>query len=167
MTRTLSYKIILAGTLLWCTLLLLPPLLAFGLQSMPIASGALYGFFSRVCHQYDERSLHLLGHKLGVCGRCMAIYFGFLVGTLLVPQLARLARWGGPAAWILAVAPMVLDVLLDLTGVLPSTMTTRVVTGGVFGVMAAFLLVPSLVDGINRLFHATTLAKGCHELETR
>jgi uncharacterized membrane protein len=165
MNRSLAYNILLSGTLLWCALLFIPPVLATVLPTAPGFSREFYGLFSHICHQYDERSLHVLGHKLGVCGRCAAIYFGFLLGTLLGSKFQVGRPWRGAGAWAVASAPMVLDVVLDGTGLHLSTLTTRLATGGVFGVLAAFLLVPSLVEGIPQLFHM--LSKGVdHECET-
>jgi uncharacterized membrane protein len=167
MNRSLSYRIILVAALFWCALLLLPPVLASVFPSAPAISHGLYTLFSRICHQYDERSLHLLGHKLGVCGRCAAIYFGFLLGTLLQPRFRIIGRLSDAAAWAIAAGPMALDVLLDAVGLHASTLTTRLVSGGMFGILAAFLLLPHLIEGMTQLFHATTLTKGVdHEFET-
>jgi hypothetical protein len=53
---------------------------------------------------------------------------------------------------VVAVAPMVLDVILEATGVHESTNAVRAVTGAWFGVLLPFLIIPGAVEGISLLF---------------
>jgi len=90
MKPSVAYIILLGGCFLWCAVLFLPPLLASEVAYFPQLSDALYRMFSKICHQDDARSFHLLGHKLAVCIRCSSIYISFFVGVLLVSLFSRL-----------------------------------------------------------------------------
>jgi uncharacterized membrane protein len=70
------------------------PLLAAG---HPMASLLIRSFFSRLCHQDPARSFVLEGAPVAVCVRCLGVYCGAAVATLL-----RLRK--SPATHVLAVA---------------------------------------------------------------
>ncbi|HTZ58299.1 MAG TPA: DUF2085 domain-containing protein [Acidobacteriaceae bacterium] len=60
------------------------PLLA---GSHPVAAWLIRSFFSRLCHQNPVRSFTLAGSPVAVCVRCLGIYLGVAMGTLLrVPR---------------------------------------------------------------------------------
>jgi uncharacterized membrane protein len=61
----------------WIALLLLAPVLP-----APVAA-ALYAVGSQICHQRPERSFHLFAAQLPVCGRCIGIYAGAALGSVL------------------------------------------------------------------------------------
>jgi uncharacterized membrane protein len=79
------------------------PLLAAG---HPMASLLIRSFFSRLCHQDPARSFVLEGAPVAVCVRCLGVYCGAAVSTLL-----RLRKT--PATHLLALA-LLLN-LLDVT----------------------------------------------------
>lgn len=88
---------------------------------------ALYAAFSPFCHQYADRSWHLLGEPLAVCVRCLGVYCGaalggiFLSGSASARHLpAALAFCGG--TW-----------LLEITGTLAIPAAVRLAAGGVLG----------------------------------
>ncbi len=146
------YGILLAGSLLWCGAIIAAPLLEhFG--GSPRTAGMLYAFFHPICHQLDSHSLHLAGAKLGVCTRCFSIYLSFLVGLLLYPVIRRLRDTALPHRLVLAAAllPMLADVALSLSGYWTSTQLSRALTGSVFGLAAAFFIVPAAVEGVAQL----------------
>ena len=139
-----AYIVLLAGTLVWCVLILLAPLVV---HSNPAISNNLYSFFKPVCHQDDARSFHIAGVKFAVCIRCSAIYFSFLVGVLLFPMLRRRTiSLSSRSMWLIAVVSMLIDVLLDTVGIHASTTWTRTITGGMFGFIAAQLIVPLILQ---------------------
>lgn len=137
----------------WCALIFAPA--AVG-GTVPGLTRAIYLFFSPVCHQIDARSLHIFGVRAAVCARCAGIYLGFLVaaaaslGGAFAPLRRRLAR---PALWVPAAAPMLADVLCDMTGLHEATIATRLATGLIFGSGAGWIIMPSLVDGIAQFLH--------------
>jgi uncharacterized membrane protein len=148
-TTSLRYVIILIAVTLWCSLILLAPLAS--LHGYPQTSKVLYTVFGRICHQADSHSLHIAGEKFGVCARCSAIYFGFLLGVILSPMVRFIPdtsvshrRW-----LLLAGIPMCVDVILSAAGVHQTTVVTRVCTGSIFGFLLAFIVVPGLSQALS------------------
>lgn len=145
-----TYTLLLALTFLWCAGIVAAPLLR---ASESAGSPSLYALFGGVCHQFPDRSFHLIGEPLAVCMRCTAIYAGFLAGLILYPLLAR--RFSlPPHPWLLAVAlaPMALDAGLNAAGILSSSMWSRIVTGGMAGLVLPWYLVPVLHEALHQLF---------------
>jgi uncharacterized membrane protein len=149
----LTYAVILSGTAAWCALIVLAPAAASSGGFAPYG-GLLYAFFSPLCHQIDARSFHLFGGPLAVCGRCSAVYFGFLAGTIAFPFVRNLLRGARPGSIFLfiAAAPMILDVILEAAGLHESSNALRAVTGAWFGILLPFLIIPGAVEGISQLF---------------
>ena len=144
-----TYLITLTGSLLWCGALLAAPVLAASGNS---AASVIYEFFRPLCHQIDQRSLHLMHAPLAVCSRCTAIYFAFLAGVLLYPLARSLDRPSVPGRrWlVLAALPMAIDVAAAMTGVHDSTPITRLITGGLLGFALAWFCLPALLDAVER-----------------
>ncbi len=148
----ITYAVILSGTAAWCALILLAPA-ATSSAGFVQFGGILYAFFSPLCHQIDARSFHLFGGPLGVCGRCSAIYFGFLFGTIAYPFAANLLPTGrrGRMFLFIAVAPMFLDVVLEVAGLHESSNALRAVTGAWFGTLLPLLIIPGAIEGVGQL----------------
>jgi uncharacterized membrane protein len=147
------YPIILGLTIAWCGAIVAAPLLA-GLPGMSgMISRGLYRFFHTICHQFDGRSLHLVGHPLGVCSRCTAIYGSFLVGILVFPWIRGVRNIPLQTRWILLAAalPMLIDVVLGHLGIYEPSNTYRIATGSVFGFLAALVILPDAMEGTTRL----------------
>ncbi len=108
----------------------------------------IYKAFSFVCHQIPERSFHLAGHQFAVCSRCTGLYSGFAVAALVYPLARSLKRTDTPRRlWlILAAVPLLIDFSLTYFGVWSNTHLTRFSTGALLGVMAAFYVMPGLVE---------------------
>lgn len=142
----LTYAALLLGTLVWCA----------GIVAAPVFSiSALYDFYHRICHQLGSHSLHISGEPLAVCARCTAIYFGFLIGMLVYPTLRSVSSTQLPSRIVLfgAAVPMLLDVVGGLAGVHTVTITTRLITGGLFGVVLPFFILPAGVGAVLEIFH--------------
>ena len=148
----ITYAVILSGTAAWCALIVLAPA-ASSSAGFVAFGGILYAFFSPLCHQIDARSFDLFGGPLAVCGRCSAIYFGFLCGTVAYPFASSLIRGGRPGRMFLliAVVPMLLDVVLEVTGIHESSNALHAVTGAWFGTLLPFLVIPGAVEGVSQL----------------
>ncbi len=148
-SRRLSFVIFL-GAFLWCAGFFLAPALT---GSAPEAAGGLYALYGQICHQMGDRSLHIEGHPVAVCARCLSVYCGFLIGAaiiLLVP-----ARMNSPRdIRLLAVAallPMLVDVASGIAGLSSPSMLSRFLTGGWFGFLSAFFLVPVAIGAMREL----------------
>ncbi|MFN0124533.1 MAG: DUF2085 domain-containing protein, partial [Blastocatellia bacterium] len=107
----------LAGAGAWLGLIAAIPWLH---ETAPLLALALRQVFSSICHQIPERSVSLFGHALPVCARCLGIYAGALFGLTLIPP--GNAVYMPRRRWLLAgIAPLLLDVLLNETGLLMNT----------------------------------------------
>jgi uncharacterized membrane protein len=117
----------------------------------PSWAATVYHAFSYVCHQLPERSFHLLGHPLAVCSRCTGLYSGFAIASLMYPLVRSLSRTETPARrWLLlAAVPMAVDVGLDVIGVWQNTYYSRLATGLLLGSIAAFYVIPGMIDLLN------------------
>jgi len=102
-----------------------------------------FNFIGRlVCHQIPERTFWIGNRYLPVCARCTGAYFGFYIGYLLLP-LRRKEESGPPNLWItlLMTAPLIVDAATQWMGFRTSTNELRLMTGLLFGVALAPLLV--------------------------
>lgn len=138
-----GWGLALAGSGLLVLLATLPPFVGEG------ARAALMQAFSAACHQMPERSPHLHGVVLAVCHRCYGIYWGLPLAALLFLWLRRWDRRLGPAApWLvpLSLVPPGLDWLGDVVGLWVNTPWSRLLTGGVFGLVAGYYLARALVE---------------------
>jgi uncharacterized membrane protein len=153
---SVSFKIYIIITMLvafWCAGILAAPVLKHaGLSG---SADIAYSFFSRICHQNDARSFHVEGEKFGVCIRCSAIYFGFLAGLILMPLSIALKRirFPKPMLMIAVIIPMLVDVVLNGTGLHASTTMTRVATGLLFGGVMPWCIVPLLIEACSQLIY--------------
>jgi uncharacterized membrane protein len=121
-----------------CALIIAAPVMAHCGTS---AAAAIYFYFFPICHQIPERSFSILGHPMAVCHRCSGIYIGLFLGSLIQnnfmhrsPRMRRI--------WVLAaMTPLLLDLVLPLTGIWKGTWLIRFSTGMIFGMTAAWLVV--------------------------
>jgi uncharacterized membrane protein len=74
MMRSRTHLILIAGSLVWLTAIVLAPILHLDL---------VYRFFALICHQNPLRSWSIGATPLPVCIRCTSIYAGFLVAIVL------------------------------------------------------------------------------------
>jgi uncharacterized membrane protein len=127
-------------------LIVAAPLLRAG--GWEAAAGAVYRAFGLVCHQIGARSFHVEGFQLAVCARCFGLYVGALVGVAVYPLARPLVRRDMPGrAWLLAAAvPTTVDFALGFFGVWENTHLSRFLTALVLGAVAAFYVVPGMVD---------------------
>jgi uncharacterized membrane protein len=152
-SMTLTHRIYLVVVLFvaaWCGGFFLAPVLS---GSMPEVSSVLYACYEPICHQIDGRSFHLEGEKLAVCARCASIYVAFLLALIAYPLFRRLdGHYMTSRFWIvLAIGPMVVDVTLNFFGLHGSTLLTRAVSGGLFGLIVPWYIVPVLIEAVSQL----------------
>jgi uncharacterized membrane protein len=114
----------------------------------PVFASSIYRAFSYVCHQIPERSFHLAGHQFAVCSRCTGLYSGFAIATLVYPLARSLKRIDTPRRiWlILSAVPLLIDFSLTYFSVWSNTHATRFATGALLGAVAAFYVMPGLVE---------------------
>jgi len=137
-----SPRLITAGfavaTILWLVLLVGSPYLVSHATpgSVPFTAGGLvYMAGSVVCHQRADRSFHAWGVQLPVCGRCVGLYAGAALGSMLAAFFvtrtngARAPRGSGQPDWLLrftlAGLPTAASVGLELLGFWPQSPAIR------------------------------------------
>ncbi len=142
MYKKIIYLIFLFPVLVWCFLIILAPYLMSLHQEF--AANLIYLLFSPGCHQLPERSLFLFGYKLAVCARCTAIYFGFLIASLIYPLFKEIDNKETPGKWllILSLIPMGLDGGAQMVTSYESTNLIRAITGGIFGIILPLYIIP-------------------------
>lgn len=111
-------------------------------------SGAIYGFFSHICHQLPERSFWLDGHQFAVCSRCFGVYFGLLAGLAAYPLWRSILNTEPlPRIWLfLSLIPIGIDWSLGVFGIWENTHLSRFTTGLILGVACATFIIPALVE---------------------
>ncbi len=146
-----------------------PVFAAIGLRS---AADSLYSTYHLTCHQWAFRSFFLfgsqpvavysqqqladlgvdpfasigdagLGWKMAFCERDLAIYLGMLLVGLLYARRRDLPPVGYLLYGIL-ILPMALDGFTQLFGWRESTWELRILTGLLFGLASAWLILPRL-----------------------
>jgi uncharacterized membrane protein len=111
---------------------------------MPVAAGAVDLAGSLVCHQREERSFHLQGQRLAVCGRCTGLYLAGALGALA----AWLGRARVPAGTrrliVLAAVPTAVTFAIEWIGVANPGNMLRAAAALPLGGAAGWLLVRML-----------------------
>jgi uncharacterized membrane protein len=99
-----------------------------------------------LCHQMPSRSIFLLGHKMGLCSRCFAIYSSFLLSAILIFLLRKyFTCYHWKIATIISI-PMAIDGISQFAGLRESTNFLRIITGGLFGIGLAMLIIPVAME---------------------
>jgi uncharacterized membrane protein len=111
----------------------------------------IYVPFGLICHQLPERSFHLFGYKMAYCERCFAIYAGTLVLGLIYGVSKRTMRPATLLECALLSTPMAIDGFTQLFGWRQSTWELRVVTGSIFALGVAWLMLPRLEVGFQEI----------------
>ncbi len=116
----------------------------------------LYYIFSPLCHQRADRSFFWMGHHFAVCNRCTGIYLGALIGIQVFPFVVQfpegalskdgMAKTPPRLLLFVALATVAADVGLDWLGIWQNTPVSRFLTGGFCGIVAAFFLLPPVLE---------------------
>jgi len=118
-------------------------------------SSPLYYFFSFICHQLPERSLHLAGEPFAVCSRCFGVYFGMLAGFAIYPLWRNIDEIEPlPKFWLFAsLIPMSLDWALTFFDIWENTQFSRFITGMIVGIACSTFIVPAIVEITRNFTH--------------
>ncbi|MDQ3711024.1 MAG: DUF2085 domain-containing protein [Acidobacteriota bacterium] len=124
-------------------------------NNLSSVSNPVYKFFSFICHQIPDRSIHFHEHVLAVCSRCFGVYLGLLFGFVVYPFLRRIEDTEPlPRFWLfLAMIPMAVDWLLGFFGIWENTHLSRFLTGAILGTACAIFIVPALIEIFQLLTH--------------
>jgi uncharacterized membrane protein len=105
--------------------------------------------YHAVCDQIPSHSYYLLGHQVCLCERCLAIYTTLLLGGLalaIIPRLRSTLRPLDWRLWLLLILPMALDGGTQLLGWRESDLILRTITGFLFGLGAAWFVLPHIEE---------------------
>ena len=130
----------------WLVLVVTAPILWTPLATLLYAAGSL------ICHQLPERSFHVQGSQLPVCARCIGLYGGGALGSVVGVTLFRhtFAPWRTPLArvhWIgtvIAAVPTLATFALEWGLGWPISSTVRAISAIPFGGAVAFVVVNAL-----------------------
>ena len=153
-SRRQAKRVWLIGLLavsVWTLLIVAAPAaLSNGLTAF---ASPIYHFFSFVCHQLGERSLHLGGEPFAVCSRCFGVYFGLIAGFAIYPLWRNITDIDPlPRFWLfLSLIPITIDWSLTMFGVWENTHLSRFITGLILGIACATFIIPALVEVTRRL----------------
>jgi len=144
---TIIYIATLIGILLWIGALFYAPYLKS--ISSPF-SRFLYAVFSPTCHQNPSRCFYAFGNPVAVCSRCLGIYAGFFLGTLIFPLVKGLSTPVMPKAktLILLSIPIFIDATGNLVGLWTSPIWVRFLTGFIWAIILPFYFLAGLADYI-------------------
>jgi uncharacterized membrane protein len=136
---------------IWVLLIVSAPLLAA--NSNETIAQPIYNFFSYICHQKPERSLHIADFPFAVCSRCFGVYLGMLLGLIVYPLWRRIDDIEPlPRFWLfLSLIPIGIDWLLGVTGIWENNHATRLITGMILGFTCATYIVPAVVEIVRNL----------------
>jgi uncharacterized membrane protein len=143
------YWIYLAALVLWVSMIVIAPAIASSRILRPL-SRPIYFVFSAICHQEEDRCLHLMGEPFAACSRCTFMYIGVLASSIAYPLVGWPRRPRVLYLFIVA-APLILDGGTQLLGLRESTNTIRALTGFLFGSGIAFYIAPEAVPTISLL----------------
>jgi len=137
--------------LLWVGLIVAAPVFSSG--GLERIASPLYSFFSYICHQMPERSLHLVGHQMAVCSRCFGVYFGLLAGILIYPLWRPIDEIEPiPRFWLfLSLVPISIDWSMTVFGIWENNHASRFITGLILGAACATFIVPALVEIVRNM----------------
>jgi uncharacterized membrane protein len=141
----LIYLLTLCGIIVWLGVIFLAPYLKSQSSSLHVFC---YVIFSPICHQNPARSFLFFGYPLGVCARCLGIYFGFLAGTGLYPVFKRFSNLTLPRArfFIMMSLPVVIDSAGNFFRIWMTSNWLRFATGFIWGIILPFYFIIGLTD---------------------
>lgn len=104
-------------------------------HGVPIATLAIVAFFSKLCHQRPDRVLYLFGAPIAVCVRCLGIYAGAAVGSVLRLNHRLALRCFGAA-----IALNLFDVAAESIGLHGNMPLSRLLIGATLGIAVGAVL---------------------------
>lgn len=153
MNKKIYYSFLIVSIVWTAFIFLIPVFDNFGGFFAKIADFG-YIFYSTTCHQIDERSFFIFGHKVAVCSRCSSSYVAFLISVIVYPFIRGIDNKKMPSLFLLFTALFLLaaDVFLDISGIISNTFLSRMITGGFIGFVLPFYLIPGSVNFFGEIY---------------
>jgi uncharacterized membrane protein len=156
-------RLLRTAVVLWALLVVAAPWLASigsPLDAAVRVSAAAYLVGGLVCHQRADRSFHVHGGQLPVCGRCTGLYLGAAVGMVAAwpfrRRSARLPRLSWRAILAVAAVPTIATIVLEWAGAWSASPSIRAAAAAPLGAVVGALLSESMsfrgrLDGCERM----------------
>lgn len=125
-----------------------PLLMAAGQRTL---ADVIYRPFSLICSQIPSHSFHILGYQMADCERCMAIYSGLLLLSVVYSLSKRNIRPATLTELVILSLPISIDGFTQLFGWRQSTWELRVITGSLFAIGIAWIAYPRLEAGFHEI----------------
>jgi uncharacterized membrane protein len=95
-----------------------------------------------LCHQQPMRSIFIGEVPMAVCSRCFGIYSSFFAGLLVLPIVPQSTWRNNYIIYLLigAIFLNIIDMISYVSGIWHNSNTTRLISGGLIGITAAFLI---------------------------
>jgi len=150
----LIYLLTVSGIIIWLGFIYLAPYLKSRSSGFNIL---IYAIFSPICHQNPSRSFFLFECPLGVCARCLGIYFGFLGGIAVYPFFKGLSNLNLPKTrtFIFVSLPIVIDFVGNFFRFWMASNWFRFITGFIWGMILPFYFIVGLTDYFIRASQTT------------
>ena len=153
-----------AAAVLWVAAIAAAPYAIASHHPAVVAAAALlYQGAGLICHQRPERSFHLSGVQLPVCGRCLGLYLSGAIGAVgawFAPRRSMTRR--NRTALAIAAIPTAFTVSLEFAGLIHPGNVVRAVSALPLGATAAWLFVRSLRADAEAEVRAPTYAANRH-----
>ena len=132
-------------TIAWIAILFLAFAAPLLVAVSPKAATVAYMALKPLCHQISERSFHILGNKMGLCGRCTGIFSGLVLFGVI--SLIAGERWRiSVVAMIVFIAPMAIDGLAESFGLWNTSNIARFITGFLTAFGIVFCIYPIIFE---------------------
>jgi uncharacterized membrane protein len=134
------------GACLWVAAIAAAPYAVSSHNPVLVTAGVMvYQGAGLICHQRPERSFHVGGVQLPVCGRCLGLYVSGACGAVIAWFASRRnSIKGARLALAVAAIPTALTVPLEFAGLMHPTNFVRAVSALPLGAAAAWIFVTSL-----------------------
>lgn len=120
-------------------------------RALNFAGDVIFLAYHATCHQLPQRSFFIFQHQVAWCERDTAIWGTVFVAGLLF-SLVRRRVDSLPIRWyVLLCIPMAIDGTTQLFGWRESTWELRLITGFLFGLASAWLVLPILERGMREV----------------
>ena len=112
--------------------------------------GLIYSVFSPICHQIPSRCFVLFGYPMAVCSRCLGIYLGFFIGTLLFPFVQGFTKISVPKTkvFVLVTLPIAIDTAGNFFSFWMTPGWFRLALGIAWGLILPFFFISGVWEAV-------------------
>jgi len=122
---------------------------AIFIKKNPGLARFIFSLYAPLCHQRPERCYQLGGQQLAVCSRCLGVYTGFFISTLLYPFFKprlKIKIGQKPNLLIWFALPMAADVLAGWLNLWASPLPFKTLTGLLWAAILPFFWFKAIDD---------------------